>query len=62
MISFEEYRAMPMSGFVQIMSPLSGRWAKVSRRTGRIVAIKKSAGPWKNMPIIDARKWAERAA
>lgn len=39
---------------VQVKNPISGRYVKIDRTAGRIVDHKKSAGPYKNVPI--ARK------
>jgi hypothetical protein len=38
--------------FVQAQNPVTRRWAKLDTRTGRIVATKRSAGPWKNLPRV----------
>lgn len=39
---------------VQVRSPRTGRYLKIDRTLGLIVAFKKSEGPYKNVPI--ARK------
>lgn len=41
---------------VQLRNPRSGRYVKVDRTHGRIVAHKRSDGPYKNVPIIPLRK------
>lgn len=41
---------MPTSKYTQLRHPLLDRWVKLSTRTGRIIAIKKSSGPWKGVP------------
>lgn len=38
---------------VQLRNPRVDRWVKVDRANGVIVSIKKSAGPYKNIPIIE---------
>lgn len=39
---------------VQIKNPKSGHYVKIDRSAGKIVAHKKSSGPYKNVPV--ARK------
>lgn len=39
---------------VQVKNPKTNRYVKIDRSAGKIVAHKKSAGPYKNVPI--ARK------
>lgn len=39
---------------VQVKNPRSGRYVKIDRTVGKIIAHKKSEGPYKNVPI--ARK------
>jgi len=34
---------------VQARNPVTGRWVKIDTTTGRILAHKKSRGPWKNV-------------
>ena len=43
---------------VQVYHPIKKRWVKVSTRTGRIIAEKRTRGPFKGVPIkepADAR-------
>lgn len=39
---------------VQVKNPKTSRYVKIDRAAGRIVASKKSSGPYKNIPV--ARK------
>jgi hypothetical protein len=41
---------------VQVRNPKSGRYVKIDRTKGRIIAHKKSAGPYKNVPVARKRK------
>jgi hypothetical protein len=34
---------------VQLRHPITGRWVKIDTRTGRIVATKRSPGPWASL-------------
>jgi hypothetical protein len=43
---------------VQVKNPRSGRYVKIDRTVGKIIAHKKSDGPYKNVPI--ARKSKSR--
>jgi len=36
---------------VQVKNPRSGRYVKIDRDQGKIIAHKKSAGPYKNVPV-----------
>lgn len=40
---------------VQVKNPKTGRYVKIDREKGRIVAHKKSEGPFKNVTVV-ARK------
>lgn len=40
---------------VQVKSPRTGRYFKIDRTLGIIVAFKKSEGPYKNVPIAKKR-------
>ena len=40
---------------VQIKNPKSGRYVKIDRANGKILAHKKSEGPYKNVPIARKR-------
>ncbi|HYR10441.1 MAG TPA: hypothetical protein VEQ60_21885 [Longimicrobium sp.] len=37
--------------YVQLKNPRTGRYVKIDRTQGLIIAHKKSAGPYKNVPI-----------
>ena len=37
--------------YVQLKNPRTGRYVKIDRTEGQIVAHKKSEGPYKNIPI-----------
>lgn len=37
--------------YVQLRNPMTGYWVKVDRKQGKIVAQKKTPGPFKNVPI-----------
>ena len=41
---------------VQVKNPRSGHYVKIDRTAGRIVAHKKSDGPYKNIPVARKRK------
>jgi hypothetical protein len=52
-------RCGPTSGkkdFVQVKNPKSGRYVKIDRAKGKIIAHKKSEGPYKNVPIAQMRR------
>lgn len=40
---------------VQTKNPKSGRYVKIDRAVGKIVAHKKSTGPYKNVPVARKR-------
>ncbi len=42
--------------FVQILNPVTNRWEKISRKTGRIVARKKTPGPYKRIRKVNKVK------
>jgi len=42
---------------IQLIDPISKRFVKISCRTGRILAHKKSDGPYKNIPVIDQNSY-----
>jgi len=37
--------------FIQLFNPVTNRYTKIDRSEGRVVACKKSKGPYKNIPI-----------
>lgn len=41
---------------VQVKNPKTGRYVKIDRSVGRIVASKKSTGKYKNVPVARKRK------
>ena len=41
---------------VQLRNPRSGHYVKVDRTQGKILDHKRSAGPYKNVPIVPLRK------
>ena len=45
-----------MRNIVQTRNPKSNRYIKLDLNTGKIVATKRSPGPYKNIPIIRRRK------
>lgn len=38
-----------VSGRVQVKNPVTRRWVKIDRKTGRIVSHKKTPGPYKGI-------------
>ncbi len=49
--------AVKRKDVVQVKNPVSGRYVKVDRTAGQIVAHKKTSGPYKGVPV--ARKRAK---
>ena len=45
-----------MKNIVQTKNPKSGRYIKINRGLGKIIATKKSDGPYKNIEIIVPEK------
>lgn len=45
-----------MKNIVQTKNPKSGRYIKIDRSKGEIIAHKKSEGPYKNIEIIVPEK------
>ncbi len=41
-----------MSDIVQIKNPRTNRYVKINRSIGVIVSHKKSAGPYKGVPVV----------
>ena len=41
---------------VQVKNPRTDRYVKIDRSAGQIVDHKKSAGPYKNIPVARKRK------
>jgi hypothetical protein len=41
---------------VQVKNPRTARYVKIDRSVGKIVAHKKSAGPYKSIPVARKRK------
>jgi hypothetical protein len=46
----------PRSRFVQVRNPKTDRYIKIDREKGAIVATKRTAGPYKGVPIIEKPK------
>ncbi len=44
------------SKVVQTKNPRTGRYVKIDRSKGRIVASKKSPGPYKGVPVVRKSK------
>ena len=42
--------------FVQVRNPKTGHYLKIDRDAGKIVAHKKSDGPYKGVPVARKRK------
>ena len=40
---------------VQVKNPRSGKYVKIDRTAGKIIAHKKSEGPYKNVPVARKR-------
>jgi len=49
-----EIKTMTKKKVVQVKNPRTGKYVKIDRSKGRIVSSKKSAGPYKGVPV--ARK------
>ncbi len=43
---------------VQVKNPRTGHYVKIDRSAGKIVAHKKSEGPYQNVPVARKRKEA----
>lgn len=43
-------------GIGQTKNPRTGKYVKIDRDAGRIISVKKSEGPYKNVPVIRKRK------
>ncbi|HHW27265.1 MAG TPA: hypothetical protein GXX23_08010 [Firmicutes bacterium] len=41
----------PKKDIVQVKNPKTDRYVKIDREAGRIVAHKKTPGPYKNIPV-----------
>lgn len=41
---------------VQVKNPKNGKYVKIDRSAGKIMASKKSSGPYKDIPIARKRK------
>ena len=41
---------------VQVKNPRTNRYVKIDRTAGRIISHKKSAGPYKGVPVAKKRK------
>ncbi len=49
-------RERPKRDVVQTKNPISGRYVKIDRTQGRILAHKKTEGPYKDVPIARKKK------
>jgi hypothetical protein len=43
------HRQGPVKGRVQVQNPVTKRWIKIDKRSGRIVDVKKTPGPFKGI-------------
>lgn len=43
---------------VQVRSPKTGRYLKIDRRTGTIIAHKPTVGPYKDVPVAKKKNLA----
>lgn len=50
------------SSRIQVKNPVTNRWVKIDTSSGRIVAHKKSSGPYKGVPRICERNACHSAA
>ena len=41
---------------VQVKNPRTNRYVKIDRDAGKIVAMKKTSGPYKNVPVARKKK------
>ena len=48
--------AKQKNDIVQVKNPRTGRYVKIDRTEGRILAHKKSVGPYKQVPVARKRK------
>ena len=49
-----------MRNIVQTLNPRSGRYIKIDRKRAKIIAQKKSEGPYKRIKIISIKDKSER--
>ncbi len=49
-------KAKKKTDIVQVKNPRSGRYVKIDRSKGRILAHKKSSGPYKGVPVARRSK------
>jgi hypothetical protein len=47
---------MAKKGIGQTKNPRTGKYVKIDRDKGRIISVKKSEGPYKNVPVIRKKK------
>jgi len=47
---------MAKKNVVQTKNPRTGKYVKIDRDKGRILSNKKSAGPYKGVPVIRKKK------
>lgn len=46
---------MTKEKYVQVHNPLTDRWVKIDRESGKVVAHKKSPNPYKNVPKYEKK-------
>ena len=46
---------MKRNRFVQVRNPITGSYAKIDRKEGRIVSYSSTKCPYKNIPIIEKK-------
>lgn len=49
----EDYRKGAVRERVQLLNPLTKQWVKIDTKSGRIVDVKKTAGPFKGVARRD---------
>lgn len=47
---------MENRGIGQTKNPRTGKYVKIDRDKGKIISVKKSEGPYKNVPVIRKKK------
>jgi hypothetical protein len=47
---------MAKKGVGQTKNPRTGKYVKIDRDKGKIISVKKSEGPYKNVPVIRKKK------
>ena len=57
---YDAVKDLLQARFAQLYNPRSGHYVKIDRQEGGIVSHKKTAGPYKNIPIIEKCKEGKR--